>query len=125
MMALEAPRLNISMSFLDACGTECPAADTVPSNRIIQGSLQDAEKIAEISQNVDIVTVEIEHVNVAALAQLEQNGIKVRPSSRVLFIIQDKFKQKLHFAQHSIPLPSFMECSSVAAIREAVGVSHL
>jgi phosphoribosylaminoimidazole carboxylase (NCAIR synthetase) len=45
MMAMEAPRHNISMSFLDAGGLSCPAADTVPSNRITQGSLKDADKI--------------------------------------------------------------------------------
>jgi phosphoribosylaminoimidazole carboxylase len=119
MMALEAPRLNIAMSFLDPSGTNCPAADSIPSNRILEGSLQDAEKIKELSKDADVVTVEIEHVNVEALEQLEQSGVKVRPSSRVLHIIQDKYKQKLHFSQHSIPLPSFAECKSIAGIQEA------
>ena len=119
MMALEAPRLNIAMSFLDPSGALCPAADTVPSTRILQGSLQDVDKIKEIAKDAHVVTVEIEHVNVEALEQLERDGVKVRPSSRVLRIIRDKYAQKIHFAQHSIPLPSFMECNSVAGIREA------
>ena len=119
MMALEAPRLNIAMSFLDPSGSLCPAADAVPSTSILQGSLQDAEKIKELAKDAHVVTVEIEHVNVEALEQLERDGVKVRPSSRVLRIIRDKYAQKIHFAQHSIPLPSFIECKSVAGICEA------
>ncbi|GKY95581.1 hypothetical protein MPSEU_000519400 [Mayamaea pseudoterrestris] len=119
MMALEAPRLNIAMRFLDPSGTNCPSANTVPSHCIMEGSLQSAEKIKEFANDADVLTVEIEHVNVEALEELEGNGIKVRPSSRVLHIIQDKYKQKMHFAQHSIPLPSFVECKSIAGIQEA------
>ena len=67
MMALEAPRLNIEMKFLDASGLSCPSAQAVPSANILEGSLQDAEKIKELAQDVDVVTVEIEHINVNAL----------------------------------------------------------
>jgi phosphoribosylaminoimidazole carboxylase (NCAIR synthetase) len=97
MMALEAPRLNISMSFLDPMGQDAPAAEI--SSYVIQGSLSDAGKLRELSSNVDVVTVEIEHVGVEALEELEKEGVNVQPSSRVLRIIRDKYLQKVRFAR--------------------------
>ena len=93
MMALEAPRLNISMSFLDPLGSDAPAADS--SSSVIQGSLCDPEKLRELASNVDVVTIEIEHVGVDALETLENEGVNVQPSSRVVRIIQDKYVQKV------------------------------
>ena len=119
MMNLEAPRLNIEMSFLDPSGIKSPAAHTVPSDRIIEGSLQDASKIRKLAAGADIVTVEIEHVNVEALAELEAKGVSVQPSARILGIIRDKYLQKEHFSAHSIDLPKFRATQSVAAIQEA------
>lgn len=119
MMALEAPRLSIEMSFLDPSGPSCPAAQVVPGARIIKGSLKDGDKIREMAQGADVVTVEIEHVNVEALAALEASGINVQPSARVLGIIRDKYLQKQHFAQHAVALPKFVKTSSIAEIQSA------
>ena len=117
MMATEAPRLNLAMRFLDAGGDACPAAPLAES--VVQGSLQDADKIEALVQGADVVTVEIEHVNVEALAALEAQGVNVQPSARVLATIRDKYLQKVHFASHGIPLPGFVAVPSVAAIQEA------
>lgn len=121
MMALEAPRLNIEMKFLDASGLSCPSAQAVPSANILEGSLQDAEKIKELAQDVDVVTVEIEHINVNALKDLENAGVDVQPAGRVIEIIQDKYVQKQHFNQHKIPLPPFKKTNSISSIKEAAG----
>ena len=48
MMALEAVRLNVTMSFLDPAGSACPAAATVPSTQVITGSLLDAAAIRQL-----------------------------------------------------------------------------
>lgn len=95
MMALEAPRIHISMSFLDPLGPNCPAAQVVPTNNITQGSLKDPAAIHALVQGCDVVTVEIEHVGVETLALLEKEGVNVQPSSRVLGIIRDKYIQKV------------------------------
>lgn len=117
MMALEAPRLNIQMKFLDPAGKNAPAAQVSPN--VEQGSLQDAEAIRLLAMGADVVTVEIEHVNVEALEMLEQEGVNVQPSSRVLGIIRDKYLQKIHFSQNGIPLPPFQPTHSVKNIQEA------
>ena len=58
MMALEAPRLGIEMSFLDPLGNQCPAAKVVPKERVIQGALNDPKKLRELASKADVVTVE-------------------------------------------------------------------
>ena len=104
MMALEAPRLNIDMKFLDGTGGSCPTAQVVGVKsgtdgggdaRIIEGQLYDEDKLRELSKGCSVVTMEIEHVGVDGLAKLEKEGVNVQPSSRVIGIIQDKFAQKV------------------------------
>ena len=102
MMALEAPRLNIDMKFLDGSGGACPSAQVVGVSsgdgggaRIVEGELYDEDKLRELSKGCDVVTMEIEHVGVDGLAKLEKEGVNVQPSSRVIQIIQDKFVQKV------------------------------
>lgn len=119
MMALEAPRLNIEMSFLDPSGTACPSAQLTPHDRIIHGGLKDSEKIRELAKGADVVTVEIEHVGVEALAELEKEGVNVQPSARVLGIIRDKNLQKEHFQSHGIPLPPFRATPTIDSIKQA------
>ena len=106
MMALEAPRLNIDMKFLDGTGGLCPSAQVVGvtsgngdnsggTTRIVKGQLYDESALRELSQDCNVVTMEIEHVGVDGLAKLESEGVNVQPSSRVIGIIQDKFVQKV------------------------------
>lgn len=128
MMALEAPRLNIEMFFLDDTGPACSAASVVASHQIIQGSIQDADAIHQFIQDVqpDFVTTEIEHVNCAALRELEgqpHNVVVVRPCSAVIQLIQDKYLQKVHFqsvTSTKIPVPPFLPCSTMTDIRLAI-----
>jgi phosphoribosylaminoimidazole carboxylase len=119
MMALEAPRLNLRMSFLDPLGIDCPAAQVVPQDCILQGSLKDSACIQALAQSVDVLTVEIEHVGVETLYQLEEQGINVQPSARVLGIIRDKYLQKEHFRTNNVPLPPFRSTLSKDEIRAA------
>ena len=108
MMALEAPRLNIDMKFLDGSGGLCPSAQVVgvtgssssdggdnSTTKVVRGQLYDETKLRELSKDCNVVTMEIEHVGVDGLAKLESEGVNVQPSSRVIGIIQDKFVQKV------------------------------
>ena len=71
------------------------------------GSLQDFDTVVEFGSDKDVVTVEIEHVNVEALHELEKRGVKVFPQSHVLAIVQDKGLQKEFYRQHSLPTADF------------------
>jgi len=129
MMALEAPRLNLDMKFLDSLGGSCPAAQVVgrncgtdaDSSRIVRGKLDDEEKIREVAKGCDVITMEIEHVGVEALGKLEKEGVNVQPSSRVVGVIQDKFVQKEYFSKHKIPLPPYTNIPTLQSIHDAAG----
>ncbi|GAA6027506.1 hypothetical protein JCM8097_007896 [Rhodosporidiobolus ruineniae] len=98
-----------------------PNFQTTPL-RHIDGAFTEASKIRELAAQVDVLTVEIEHVNVAALKEVADEfastggrsgkGIKVFPSPRIIGIIQDKYLQKVHLAARSIPLAPFIQITA-------------
>jgi 5-(carboxyamino)imidazole ribonucleotide synthase len=59
-----------------------------------KGSLLDYETVYAFGKQLDMLTIEIENVNVQALYQLERDGVAVYPQPRVIEIIQDKRVQK-------------------------------
>ena len=65
------------------------------------------------------VTTEIEHVNADALEELQTFGAVVEPSPNTIRIIQDKFRQKEHFASKGIALPRYMKTDTVEDVLEA------
>lgn len=91
--------LNTNFTFLEK-SEGCPAS-LVCSNQVV-GSLQDPIKINSLAKNADVLTYEIEHVNVEALEQLEREGTPVFPKPAVLSIIQDKGLQKQYYADRDV-----------------------
>jgi 5-(carboxyamino)imidazole ribonucleotide synthase len=80
------------------------------------GDFNDYETVLAFGRTVDVITVEIEHVNVDALAQLEKEGKAVNPSSALLRTIQDKGLQKQFYADQSILSPAFSLIESTSEI---------
>ena len=66
-------------------------------NEFTNGNLMDFNSVYEFGKKCDLVTFEIEHVNIEALEKLESEGILVYPSSKTLKIIQNKGLQKQFF----------------------------
>ena len=78
MMALEAPRLNIQMSFLDPGGENGPAAAAAGKQSVIlKGSLNDESKLRELAKSCDVLTCEIEHIGTDVLEKLEDEGVLI------------------------------------------------
>jgi 5-(carboxyamino)imidazole ribonucleotide synthase len=75
----------------------------------VRGAITDGDAIARLAEWADVLTVEIEHVNVDALAQAEDHGLPVRPSGAVLRAINDKLGQKSLLADAGIPVPRYSE----------------
>ena len=73
-------------------------AENAPCKHIVknftQASFKDYDDVLAFGKNLDIITIEIEHVNTDALAALEKLGKKVIPSSKAIEIIKDKGLQK-------------------------------
>ncbi len=88
------------------------------ASEFYQGSFNDYETVYEFGKKVDLLTIEIENVNVAALHQLEQEGLAVYPQPRVIEIIQDKRKQKQFYQDHAIPTAEFVLVEDRADIQQ-------
>jgi len=125
MMSLAAHRLGLKVTCLDPGGlaspagkVRCGAANAVASEHVarnphttgpsarpqvcgsaVVGGLTDGEMIRKLASEVDVLTVEIEHIDTGALAAIEAEGrVAVHPSPKTLSTIQDKFVQKKHLS---------------------------
>ena len=58
-------------------------------------------------RTVDVITVEIEHVNTEALEHLQQEGKQVFPQPHILRMIQDKGLQKEFYRDAQLPSSDF------------------
>lgn len=72
------------------------------------GDFKDFDTVYNFGKKVDLITIEIEHVNIEALEKLEKEGKKVFPQPAVLRIIQDKGLQKEFYKQNNIPTSPFV-----------------
>ncbi len=84
------------------------------------GDFRDYEAVWAFGQHHDILTVEIEQVNVQALYALEAAGKTVHPAPRALEIIQDKGQQKAFFTEQGIPTAAFECFDDEEALRQAI-----
>jgi 5-(carboxyamino)imidazole ribonucleotide synthase len=82
-----------------------------------QGSFADFDAVYAFGKKCDVLTIEIEHVNVDALFKLEAEGVKVYPNPEAIRIIQDKGLQKEFYQQHQIPTAPFRLVENQAALR--------
>lgn len=131
-----ANRLNIPLVVLDP-SENAPAKQIVSLSEHphVSGPFTSASHIEQLCNKVDVITVEIEHVDAKALAELRNKfkssggrsgkGVAVHPSPEVILTIQDKFTQKLHLSQRDIPLADARAIEAgqdqgVASIKEAI-----
>jgi 5-(carboxyamino)imidazole ribonucleotide synthase len=80
----------------------------------------DFDTVVEFGKNVDLITIEIENVNVEALKFLQAQGKKVYPQPSVIEIIQDKSKQKEFYAINKIPTSSYLSCNGINEIKTLI-----
>ena len=124
MLAASASLLNIDVVVLDL-GENGPAKQVVaprsPGLSHIDGSFADPEKILELSSRVDVLTVEIEHVEASVLEELETKvPLGVHPSPFTIKLIQDKYVQKLHLRDAGCPVSDFIQTESTVESLRAV-----
>lgn len=113
MLIQEAINYNVNIHILDPdknapCRKLC--------NHFECGSLSDYDTVYNFGKDLDMITIEIEKVNVDALEQLEEEGVIVYPQSRVIRLIQDKGLQKQFFKQNDIPTAAFQFASNKEAL---------
>ncbi|RYD80482.1 MAG: 5-(carboxyamino)imidazole ribonucleotide synthase [Sphingobacteriales bacterium] len=81
-----------------------------------QGSFKDYQTVLDFAKNTDLITIEIEHVNVDALEELEKQGKPVYPQSHIIRMVQDKGLQKQFYKENNIPTSEFILLESEAEI---------
>ncbi len=95
---------NLDIHILDP-DEEAPCSRIAPHFQ--QGSLQDYDTVYAFGKDLDVITIEIEKVNVEALEALEREGKRVYPQPHVIRQIQDKRIQKQFYTDHGLPTAEF------------------
>ncbi len=104
MLIQNAINLNLNISVLDP-DKNAPCKHLV--RKFSQGSLTDYDTVYAFGQDKDLITIEIENVNIDALKALVKEGKKVYPQPEVIELIQDKGSQKMFYQRNNIPSPDF------------------
>ncbi len=116
MLIQEAIDLDVHLHMIDP-DPNAPCA--LIAHSFTCGSITDYDTVIEFGKDKDLITVEIENVNIEALEALEQNGVKIFPQPRVLRIIKDKGIQKQFYVDHNIPTAPFTLYDNANALEEA------
>ncbi len=100
MLLAETQKFDIQTLVLDP-SEEAPSRYSC--HTFHQGSLMDFDTVYKFGKMVNLLTIEIENVNLDALDKLEAEGLSVFPSPKTLRLIQNKGKQKDFYAENNIP----------------------
>jgi len=116
MLLTETRRMDIQTYVLDP-SDEAPCR--VGCDKFFTGSLMDFDTLYNFGKKVNVLTFEIEHVNVQALEKLESEGIKVYPSPATLKQIQNKGTQKDFYSSNNIPTAPYRRFESLSELKSA------
>ena len=84
---------------------DCPSAQVTPN--FILGDITNYEDVIRFGQNMDVLTIEIENVNVEALKHLKEKGKLVYPDPEIIEMIKDKGLQKQYYYKNNLPTSTF------------------
>ena len=95
----------------------CPASQ-VGAEQII-ANFKDEKAIQELAEKSDIITYEIESGNSDVLKSVESKS-EINPLPETLKIIQDKFLQKTFLSENKIPIPEFIQITSMVDLQKGL-----
>ncbi len=104
MILTETQKFDIYTSILES-NKNAPCADIC--NNFVIGDLLDFDAVYNFGKTVDVLTIEIENVNIDALDKLEEEGLTIYPKPKNLRTIQSKANQKNFYFDHKIPTAAF------------------
>jgi 5-(carboxyamino)imidazole ribonucleotide synthase len=117
MLLYETRKFDIKTKVLDP-SAEAPCR--IACDLFVQGSFADYKTVYDFGKNCDVLTFEIESVNLEALEQLEKEGVQVFPSPATLRLIQDKGVQKSFYREQQIPTAPFTLHDNIDSLKQAV-----
>ncbi|MEZ4924235.1 MAG: 5-(carboxyamino)imidazole ribonucleotide synthase [Crocinitomicaceae bacterium] len=110
MLIQEAINFNIDIHILDVEGSPC----SLVASHFKNGNIKDFEDVLNFGKDLDVLTIEIENVNIEALYELEKRGVKVYPQPKVIELIQDKGKQKEFYVVNNFPTAPYLLVNDLA-----------
>lgn len=116
MLALEARRMSIRTCVLDP-DPDCPSGQVADEH--VVGSYGDRMAAEELARRADVITYEFEHIDTTVIAHIESLR-PVHPASRVLELVQHRFRQKQALHELGFPLPAFESVESRSELTEAL-----
>ena len=122
MLLTETRKFDITTKVLD------PSSDApcrIACNTFVQGNLTDFNTVYNFGKDVEVLTIEIENVNVEALEKLQTEGVKVYPSPQTIKNIQNKATQKQFYATHGIPTAPFQVFQNTESLKKAINEQQL
>ena len=105
MLLQKAVDYNISTAVMDS-DADAPCKNIC--NRFVNESFSDEEAVYQFGKTIDVLTVEIEHVNTNALKRLEAEGLPIYPQPAILEMVKDKGLQKQFYQQQHLPTSKFV-----------------
>ena len=117
MLLAETRKFDIQTYVIDP-SNEAPGK--FACNHFVQGDLMDYQTVYNFGKQVDVLTFEIELVNIQALKQLEKEGIKVYPSPATLEQIQHKGIQKDFYTKNNIPTAAYSRFKTIDELKAAI-----
>ena len=122
MLLAETRKFDIQTYVLDPSG-EAPCQ--FGATKFFQGSLTDYQNVINLGNQVDVLTIEIENVNLDALETLESQGKKVYPSPKTLRLISNKGNQKDFYSKHNIPTAPYQRFLTLTALKAEVANGNI
>lgn len=119
MLCLAAANWDLEIYVLED-DENCPAAPYC--TQLVKGNFKNYDDVLNFGRMVDILTIEIEHVNTQALKKLQKEGKKVHPNPVSLEIIKDKGAQKAFYLKHKIPTSKVFYFDNKSELES--GVAH-
>lgn len=94
-------------------------------NAFYKGSLMDFDTVYQFGKMVNLLTIEIENVNLDALDKLEEEGLAVFPSPKTLRLIQNKGKQKDFYIEKNIPTSKHLRFVGLNDLKNSIEKDEL
>ena len=117
MLLAETQKFDIQTYVLDP-SDEAPCK--IGCNQFFKGDLMDFETVYNFGKKANVVTFEIELVNLEALEKLENEGIKVFPSPKTLRLIQNKGVQKDFYIKNNIPTADYRRFETTETLKSEI-----
>lgn len=104
---------------------DCPAAHLC--HHFVKGDIKNYDDVVAFGRHLEVLTIEIEAVNVEALEYLESIGKTIIPKPSVLKTIKNKILQKEFYRKNNIHSPAFVVTQNqqdLALYREMLPAVH-